>query len=52
MAFAVNLLVVGDEELPAALGAREVQGGLAQADLDAVVLDTLVVDTIISDLQT
>ena len=53
MAFALNLLVVGDEELPGALGEREVQGGLAQADQDVVVLDSFfAVDTILPDLQT
>ena len=53
MAFALNLLLVGDEELSGALGAHEVQGGLVQADQDAVVLDSFFgVDTILTDLQT
>ena len=52
VAFVLNLLDLGDEELPGALGAREVQGGLAQADQDVVVLDgSFTVDTILLDLQ-
>ena len=52
MAFALNLLDVGDEELPGALGARDVQGGLAQADQDVVVLDSsFAMDTTLPDLQ-
>ena len=52
MAFALHLLDVGDEELPGALGVREVQGGLAQADQEVGVLDSFfAVDTILPDLQ-
>ena len=40
VAFVLNLLDLGDEELPGALGVREVQGGLARTDQDTVVLDT------------
>ena len=53
MAFALNLRVVGDDELPGVLGAREVQGGLVQADQHAAVLDSsFAVDKILRDLQT
>ena len=52
MAFVLNLLDVGDEELPGALGVLEVQGGLAQADRNVVVLDnSFAVDAILPDLQ-
>ena len=52
MAFALNLLDVGDEELHGELGARERQGGLAQTDQDVVVLDSsFAVDKPLSDLQ-
>ena len=52
MAFARALVDEGDEELPGALGAREVQGGLPQADQDVVVLDSsFAVDAILPDLQ-
>ena len=40
VAFALNLLDVGDEELPGVLGGREVQVSLAQGDQDVVILDT------------
>ena len=54
MAFALNLLDVGDEELPEALGARPMQGGLAPADQDLIVYginSPFAVDTILPDLQ-
>ena len=52
MASALNLPDVGDKELPGALGEREVQGGLAQADQDVVVLDSFfTVDTTLHDPQ-
>ena len=52
VAFLLNLLDLGNEELPGGLGPREVQGGLAQADQDVVVLGgSLAVDAILPDLQ-
>ena len=41
----------GDEDLPGALGAREVQGGLAQADEDEVIDGSFALDSILPDLQ-
>ena len=53
MAFYLNLLVAGDEELPVVLGAQGVQGEIAQADQYVVVLDSsFAVDTVLADLQT
>ena len=46
------MLDVGDEEHPRVLGARQVQGGLAQADQDVAVLDgSFAVDAILPDVQ-